>query len=109
MEEIGQEGVETAMHKMEKSKATEADEVRLEMMEMAGEVVVMWTGRLLNVCIQEGSIPKEWMLSLIVPIWKRKEDVHDPGKYSPGHHTTQPSTETVGEGFRRKDQEMSRM
>ena len=26
-----------------------------------------------------------------------------------GHHTTQPSTETVGEGFRRKDQEKSRM
>ena len=26
-----------------------------------------------------------------------------------GHHTTQPRTETVGEGFRRKDQEKSRM
>ena len=25
-----------------------------------------------------------------------------------GHHTTQPSTGTVGEGFRRKDQEKSR-
>ena len=35
--------------------------------------------------------------TIIVPIWKRKGDVHDPGKYSPGHHshTTQPSTETV--------------
>ena len=26
-----------------------------------------------------------------------------------GHHTTQPSTGTVREGFRRKDQEKSRM
>ena len=26
-----------------------------------------------------------------------------------GHHTSQPSTETVGEGFRSKDQEKSRM
>ena len=74
-----------------------------------------------------------------VPIWKRKGDVHDPGKYrgitlsggettkfgdgmlrpSPNHgtlrlpnddddHTTQPCTETAGEGFRRKDQEKSR-
>ena len=33
----------------EKGKATGADEVRLEMMEMAGEVGVKWTGRLLNV------------------------------------------------------------
>ena len=47
-------------------------------------------------------------MGVIVPIWKRKGDVHDPRKVQ-GYHTTQPSTETVGEGFRRKDQEKSRM
>ena len=36
---------------------------------------------LLNVCMQEGRIPKEWRMGLIVPIWKRTGDVHDPGKY----------------------------
>ena len=55
--------------------------MRLEMLEMAGEVGVKWTGRLPNVCMQEGRIPKEWRMGLIVPIWKRKGDVHDPGKY----------------------------
>ena len=78
MEEIGQEEMQTAMHKMKKGKAIGADEVRLEMLEMAGEVGVKWTGRLLNVCMQEGRIPKEWRMGLIVPIWKRKGDVHDP-------------------------------
>ena len=39
------------------------------------------TGRLLNVCMQEGRIPKEWRMGLIVPIWKRTGDVHNPGKY----------------------------
>ena len=53
----------------------------LEIMEMAGEVGFKWTGRLLNVCMQKRRIPKEWRVGLIVPIWKRKEDVHDPGKY----------------------------
>ena len=48
---------------------------------MAGEVGVKWTGRQLNVCMQEGRIPKEWRMGQIVPIWKRKGDVHDPGKY----------------------------
>ena len=48
---------------------------------MAEDVGVKWTGRLLNVCMQEGRIPKEWRMGLIVPIWKRKGDVHDPGKY----------------------------
>ena len=38
LEEIGQEEVETAMHNMTKGQATGADEVRLEMKEMAGEV-----------------------------------------------------------------------
>ena len=55
--------------------------MRLEMMEMAGGVGVKWTVRLLNVCMQEGRIPKEWRMGMIVPIWKRKGDVHDPGKY----------------------------
>ncbi len=81
VEEIRQEEVETAMHKMKKGKATGADEVRLEMLEMAGEVGVKWTGRLLNVSMQEGRIPEEWRMGLIVPIWKRKGDVHDPGMY----------------------------
>ena len=31
--------------------------------------------------MQEGRIPKEWRRILIVPIWKRKGDAHDPGKY----------------------------
>ena len=48
---------------------------------MAGEVEVKRTRRLLNMCTHEGRIPKEWMMGLKVPIWKRKGDVHDPGKY----------------------------
>ena len=56
--------------------------MRLEMLEMAGEVGVMWKGRLLNVCMYEERIPKEWRMGLIVPIWKRKGDMHDRGKYT---------------------------
>ena len=32
-------------------------------------------------CMHEGRIPKEWRVGLIVPIWKRRGDVHNPGKY----------------------------
>ena len=48
--------------------------MRLHMLEMAVDVGVNWTGRLLNVFMQE------WMMGLIVPIWKGKRDAHDPGK-----------------------------
>ena len=34
-----------------------------------------------RVYARKGRIPKEWRMGLIVPIWKRKGDVHDPGKY----------------------------
>ena len=78
VEDIGQEEVETAMYKMK--KATGADEVRQHMLEMTVEVGVKWTGRLLNVCMQEGRISKEWRMGLTVLIWKRKGDGHDAGK-----------------------------
>ena len=32
-------------------------------------------------CMQEGRIPKECRMGLIAPMWKRKGDVHYPGKY----------------------------
>ena len=64
----------------EKGKATGADEVRLEVMEMAGEVGVKWTGRQLSLFRQEGRIPKAWRMGLIVPIWKSKGGMHEPGK-----------------------------
>ena len=31
--------------------------------------------------MQEGRTHKEWRMGLIVPTWKRRGDVHDPGKY----------------------------
>ena len=48
------------------------------MMEIAGEVGVKWIERLRNVC-HAGA--KEWRMDPIAPIWKRKGDVHEPGKY----------------------------
>ena len=43
VEEIGHEDLETALHNMKKGKATGADEMRLDMVEMAGRVGVKWT------------------------------------------------------------------
>ena len=70
-----------AMQKMKKGKATGLDEIRVEMLELAGDVGVNWTRRLLNSCLTEVKIPVEWRTGLIIPIWKMKGDVHDPGKY----------------------------
>ena len=76
------------------------------MLEMAGEVGVKWTRRLLNVCMQEGRIPKEWRMGLIVQIYGRGKGVCMTQESTGASHN-QPSTETIEEGFRRKDQEKS--
>ena len=70
-----------AMKKMKKGKATGLNEIRVEMPDLAGDVEVNWIRRLLNSCLTEGKIPVEWRTLLIIPIWKMKGDVHDPGKY----------------------------
>ena len=53
----------------------------MEMLDLAGDVGVNWTRRLLNSCLTEGKIPVEWRAGLIIPIWKMKGDAHDLGKY----------------------------
>ena len=51
------------------------------MVKAATESGISWTKRLLNTCMRQGKVPEEWQTGLIVPIWKRKGDVQDPGKY----------------------------
>ena len=57
------------------------DEMRAEMVDIAGEIGARWTKRLLNACMRQCKVPEDWRIALIVPIWKRKGDAQDPGKY----------------------------
>ena len=51
------------------------------MVDVAGEIGARWTKRLLNACMRQCKVPEDWRIGLIVPIWKRKGDAQDPGKY----------------------------
>ena len=57
------------------------DEMRAEMVDVAGEIGVKWTKRRLNTCLKQCTVPEDRRTGLIVPIWKRKVDAQDPGKY----------------------------
>ena len=69
------------MKGMKKGRAPGINEMRVEMVMAAGESGTSWTKRLLNTCMRQGKVPEEWRSGLIVPIWKRKGDVQDSGKY----------------------------
>ena len=73
--------MQTGMKGTKKGRAPGIDEVRVEMVIAAGENGISWTERLLNTCIRQGKVPEEWRTGLIVPIWKKKGHVQDPGKY----------------------------
>ena len=64
-----------------KGRAPGWDEMRAEMVDVAGEIGARWTKRLLNTCMKQCKVPEDWRTWLIVPIWKRKGDAQDPGKY----------------------------
>ena len=57
------------------------NEMRAEMVDVAGEIGARWTKRLLNACMRQCKVPEDWWTGLIVPIWKRKGDAQDPAKY----------------------------
>ena len=73
--------IQTGIKGMKKGRAPGIDEMRVEMVMAAGESGISWTKGLLTTCMRQGKVPKEWRIGLIVPIWKRKGDVQDPGKY----------------------------
>ena len=55
--------------------------MRAEMVDVAGEIGARWTKRLLNTYMKQCKVPEDWRTGIIVPIWKRKGDAQDPGKY----------------------------
>ena len=66
---------------LKKGRAPGWDEMRAEMVDVAGEIGARWTKRLLNTCMKQCKVPEDWRTGLNVPIWKRKGDAQDPGKY----------------------------
>ena len=66
---------------MQKGRASGWDEMRADMVEVAGEIGARWTKRLLNTCMKQCKVPEDWRTGVIVPICKQKGDAQDPGKY----------------------------
>ena len=72
--EITDMEVTSGLKGMKKGRALGWDEMRAEMVDVAGEIGARWTKRLLNACVRQCKVPEDWLIGLIVPIWKRKGD-----------------------------------
>merc|ERR1711989_33673 len=63
-----------AVNRLKGGKASGLDEVKAEYLKSGGYVCAEWMVRLLNVCLSSGSVPSEWKIGCIVPLYKGKGD-----------------------------------
>ena len=75
--QITNEEVERALQKTKTGKAPGVDGVHAEMVKEGGLTVVEWLVRLFNVCFYLGMCPVDWVLAVIVPLYKGKGDIYE--------------------------------
>ena len=72
--EISMSEVQGAIRKMKSGKASGVDGVKAEYLKSGGKVCAEWMVRMLNVCLSSGSVPNEWKIGCIIPLYKGKGD-----------------------------------
>ena len=77
--EITRGEVERALKDTQTGKAPGVDGVTGEMLKEGGVTIVEWLVRVFNVCFYLSVCPVEWVLGVIVPLYKGKGDVHECG------------------------------
>ncbi len=63
------------MKRMKSGKAVGPDEIPVEAWRCVGETAVKFLTRLSNKILESESIPEEWRRSVLVSIYRNKEDV----------------------------------
>jgi hypothetical protein len=78
---ISEEEVERALKKMRSGKAVGPDELSTDMLKALGTPGLKWMTRILRVIWQEQCIPNDWRTSVLVPIFKKKGNIHECSQY----------------------------
>ena len=75
--EITKEEVERALKETKTGKAPGVDGISAEMLKEGGVTVVEWLVRVFNICFYLSMCPVDWVLAIIVPLYKGKGDMHE--------------------------------
>ena len=62
---------------LKNGKSTSKDEITGEMIKVGGERVVERILRLCNMAFENSVAPEEWMSSVIIPLFKIKEEMNE--------------------------------
>ena len=81
MEKVARNKIVEAMQKMKSGKATGPSEVSLEIIVASGEIGIKVMMELCQQMLDDRGMPDEWKTSVIVLIFKGKDDVMSCGSY----------------------------
>ena len=71
---VGKKEVKNALRRMKKGKAVGPDELPVEVWKCMGKMGIEFLTRLFNKLLMGERMPEEWRRSVLIPIYKNKED-----------------------------------
>jgi hypothetical protein len=70
-----------ALKRMKRGKAMGPDGIPIEVWRYLGARAIVWLTKLFNLIFRSNKMPEEWRRSILVPIFKNKEDVQSCTNY----------------------------
>jgi hypothetical protein len=78
---IQESEVKDALKRMKGGKVMDPDGIPIEVWRSLGDVAIVWLTKLFNLIFRSSKMPDEWRWSILVPIFKNKEDVQSCTNY----------------------------
>ena len=72
---IQESEVREALKRMKGGKAMGPDGIPIEVWRCLGDIAVVWLTKLFNHIFRSNKMPDEWRRSILVPIYKNKENI----------------------------------
>ena len=72
---IQESEVREALKRIKGGKAMGPDGIPIEMWRCLGDIAIVWLTKLFNHIFRSNKMPDEWSRSILVPIYKNKEDI----------------------------------
>jgi Reverse transcriptase (RNA-dependent DNA polymerase) len=70
-----------ALKKMKTGKTLGPDDIPIEVWRCLGDIAIVWLTKLFNIIFRSNKMPDEWRRSILVPIFKNKEDIQSYTNY----------------------------
>ena len=63
---------------LKNGKSCGEDKILNEMIKVFSETHMGVSTKIFNIVLQSGNMPREWVIGIIKPIYKNKDDINDP-------------------------------